>query len=202
MHQACNFKSPFRSDRVSDETHQARSACSSSARFPMDFMCGGKIWFAIYKARISALQERSAWLELCTAYGVCLSPVGHTAPVLCVCEEPLLSEPLDEHFGWASMIAVSFKCRCQILRRVNKGTVSVVFILRYTFLQPSPVRERVLVWYTDVYAAHLKTQSWVTGPDGAQLWSSSLAPLFWNVLACSPGHKKTHWSIARPPPLH
>lgn len=154
-----------------------------------------------YKAWISALQRRSAWLELCTAYGVCLSPAGHTAPVLCVCEESLLSEPLDEHFGWASMIAVSFKCRCQILRRVNKGTVSVVFILRYTLYAALPgtrtrscmIHGRLRRAFKDAERGH---RTW---------WSAAMVikPRAF-VLKCSRmnlGAKKrrTEVSLARPP---
>lgn len=204
IHQACNFKSPFRSDRVSDETHQPRSARSSSARFPVDFYMWGKNMICHYKARISALQGRSAWFELCTAYGACLPPLGHTAPVLCMCEESLSSEPLDEHFGWASMIAVSFKCRCQILRRVNKGTVSVVFIPRYTLYAALPgARTRSCMIFGRLRRAFRRRAG---SPDLMersgmnQLWSSNLAPLFWNVLAWSPGQKRrTEVSLARPP---
>lgn len=161
------------------------------------FYVWGKNMICHYKARISALQERSAWLELCTAYGVCLSPVGHTAPVLCVCEEPLLSEPLDEHFGWASMIAVSFKCRCQILRRVNKGTVSVVFFPRYTlYAALSGTRTRSCMIYGRLRRAFRRRVGSPERSGMKQQWSSNLVPLFWNALVRSLGQKSP------PPPIN
>lgn len=94
----------------------------------------GKIWFAIIVHGWAACKDgvresRSGFL------------LWDAASVLC-------ARNLDVHVQhrfhrsprtstgcahWASMIAVSFKCRCQILRRVNKGTISAVFNLHSTF---------------------------------------------------------------------
>lgn len=89
------------------------------------------------------IARMSAWFE------VWLSPVGRGVCAVraesgCPCAASLSSEPSDEHLGcahWASMIAVSFKCRCQILRRVNKGTISASFYLLCSIPAPCSPRD-------------------------------------------------------------
>jgi len=125
----------------SDQTESHMRRVSRAVRVLLLRACSsgcymwGEIWFAVLKHG-----SHRCWDVVCDSSSAPRSEsvflLWDAAPVLCVCEERFSSQPLDERFGWARMIAVSFKCRCQILRRVNKGTVSLVFILGYTSCSP------------------------------------------------------------------